>query len=159
MEAKDVTNLPWKQVTDWSGLCASFSSGGKWYVTKGDVKAFVEGAYRDVARQLNIPYERLNPILVAENEPFNSSYNQLFRGLITGAYATNDPNLIKLKGMLRIPDVSKVENDVATDNVSACLKMFEGLSNIEKMLFLEKIGKISVNIEHHALQAEDVAVD
>ena len=158
MEAKDVRNLPWKQVTDWSGLAASSRNwAGDRFVCEANVDVFVENVYRDIARQLNIPYEHLQPILVAENAPFNSLKSQVFRGDIV--YGRNHTTLIKLEGTLRIPDISKVEDDVATDNVSACLKMFEGLSNIEKMLFLEKIGKISVKIEHYALQAEDVAVD
>ena len=157
MEAKDVKNLPWKQVTDWSGLSASNENQiGESFVCKADVDLFVENVYRDIARQLNIPYEQLQPILVAENEPFNSLEARLFKAYI--GYGRKQPKLIELEGMLRIPDISKVEEDVATDNVSACLKMFEGLSNIGKMLFLEKIGKISVKIEHYAVQ-EDVAVD
>ena len=158
MEAKDVKNLPWKRVTDWSGLSASNEDRlGNHFVCKVDVDVFVENVYRDIARKLNIPYEQLQPILTTENEPFNLLEARLFKDYI--GYGRKHPNLIKLEGTLRIPDISQVENNIATDNVSACLKMFEGLSKIEKMLFLEKIGKISVKIEHYPVQAEDVAVD
>lgn len=157
MEAKDVKKLPWKQVTDWSALSATNENWkGEHFVCETDVNVFVENVYRDISRQLNIPYEQLQPILVAENAPFNSLKAHLFK-VYTG-YGRKNTNLIKLEGSLRIPDISKAENDVATDNVSVCMKMFKGLSDIEKMLFLEKIGKISVKIEHYAVQAEDVAV-
>ncbi len=158
MEAKDVMSLPWKQVTDWSELSASIENWiGDRFVGETDVNVFVENVYRDIARKLNIPYVQLKPILNAENAPFYSLKNRLFNDC--NGYGKKNSNLIELENILRIPDISKVDNDADTDNVSACLKMFEELSNAEKILFLEKIGKINVKIEYCAVQSEDVTVD
>ncbi len=158
MEAKDVRNLPWKKVEDWSELSAShFNWRRNSFVCETDVDMFVENLYRDIARQLNIPYEKLQPILVAENEPFNSLKARFFEKW-EGAIKTC-PALIELEKTLRIPDVSKIKNCDATDKVSTCWKMFEELSDTEKMLFLEKIGRINVKIEHYVAQAEDTTTD
>ncbi len=160
MEVKDVMNLPWRKVTDWSDLSASAELfSGKFYVCKTDVNVFVERLYRNVARQLSIPYGNLLPILIAENGPFYTLKDLIFSD--DHAYSKDDSKLIDLESTLRIPDTSKFNNNVATDNVSACLKMFEGLSDVEKILFLEKIGRISVKIEHCKIAEEvtDVTAD
>ena len=67
--------------------------------------------------------------------------------------------LIDLENTLRIPDISKIGNVVAEDKVSLCFKMFEDLSAIEKMVFLQKIGKINVKIEHFAMPTEETPVE
>ena len=55
---------------------------------------------------------------------------------------------------LRVPDLSNIENDVI-DNVSTCLNLFNGLSDIEKAEFLQKIGKIKIKIERFADEMVD----
>lgn len=83
MEIKDVKSLPWKKVTDWSALCESYANFfGDNFVTKKDVKVFVDNVYREIARQLNIPYEQLKPILDAENEPFNTLKKRFSRVML-----------------------------------------------------------------------------
>ncbi len=158
MEAKDVMNLPWKKVTDWSELPASGESwSGKYYVCDIDVDVFVENVFRDIARKLNIQYEQLKPILVAENEAFYSLKRRLYK-TYTG-YDRRNIRLDELQNTLRVPDISNIEDAVTVDAVSACLKLFEGLSNIEKVVFLQKIGKINVRIEHFAVQTEETMVE
>lgn len=159
MEAKDVLSLPWKKVTDWSELSESYKDSWyeKYFVCAEDVNVFIENVYRDIARKLNIPYEQLEPILKAENEAFYSLEEKLFK--INSGYGRTNKRLIELQNTLRVPDTSNIEDTVTADNVSVCLKLFEGLSNIEKMVFLQKIGKINVKIEHFAVQAEESAVE
>ena len=159
MEAKDVMSLPWKKVTDWSELSASYEDRWreKYFVCAVDVNVFIENVYRDIARKLNIPYEQLEPILKAENEAFYSLKKKLFKAY--SGYGRTNKRLIELQDTLRVPDTSNIEDTVTADNVSVCLKLFEGLSNIEKMVFLQKIGKINVKIEHFAVQAEESAVE
>lgn len=158
MEAKDVTSLPWKKVTDWSELSASYEN---WlfgcYVTETDVNVFVENVYRDISRQLNIPYEQLKPILTVENEAFNTLKKQLFKNGKTVFYK-KDTKLIELENTLRVPDISNIEN-VVEDKVSICFKLFEELSDIEKTVFLQRIGKINVKIECFAVHTEETTVD
>lgn len=139
MEVKDVKSLPWKKVTDWSALCESYTNFfGADFVTKKDVKVFVDNVYREIARQLNIPYEQLKPILETENEPFNTLKKKAFKGY--AGLKKESAQLIALENTLRVPDVSSI---VAEDKVSSCFKLFEELSDIEKTAFLQKIGKIN----------------
>lgn len=156
MEAKDVISLPWKKVTDWSELSASNGCWGKCYVCDTDLNVFVENIYRNISRKLNINYEQLKPILVAENDPFYRLKANLFD--YYDGYDKNHPRLIELQNTLRVPDISNIEDAVTTDNVSICLKLFEELPDIEKMVFLQKIGKINVKIERFAVQ-EETTVD
>ena len=143
MEAKDVTSLSWKKVTDWSELSATHRNYcGACYVSATDVEVFVENIYRDIARQLNISYEQLKPILTAENGPFNTLKKRLFKAC-TG-YAKENAQLIGLENTLRVPDISNI---VTEDKVSICFKLFEELSDIEKTVFLQKIGKINVKVQ------------
>lgn len=158
MEAKDVKSLSWRKVTDWSELSESYIGFlGLRYVCETDVNVFVENVFRDIARKLGIPYEQLKPVLQDENSSFYTLKKRLF-----AAYPGLDKMstcLIELEDTLRVPDIIGVKNVVSDDNVSNCLKMFEELSNIEKMVFLQKIGKINVKIEYFAVQEEESAVD
>ena len=141
MEAKDVKSLPWKKVTDWSELSAS--NKNEWdicFVCSSDVSAFVENVFRNIARQLSIPYEELKPILLDENTAFYTLKKRLFK-LATG-YTRENTQLIELENTLRVPDVSNIENTIKKDKMSACLELFKGLSDIEKTVFLQEINII-----------------
>ena len=158
MEVKDVTSLPWKKVTDWSELSASNVDWlGDRFVCATDVNVFVENVYRDIARQLNIPYEQLKTILKAENGAFYTLKERLFKAC--SGYGKKNSQLIELENTLRVPDISNIENVVTENKVSVCFKLFEELSDIEKMIFLQKIGKINVKIERFAVQTEETVVD
>ena len=160
MEAKDVMNLPWKKVTDWSELSASQRGrrdNCKYYVSSLDVNVFVENVFRDIARKLSIPYEGLKPILQSENVAFYTLENELFA--YCSGYGRENTRLIELENTLRVPDVSNIENAVTKNNVSACVELFNGLSDIEKAVFLQKIGKINIKIERFANETEEITVD
>lgn len=158
MEVKDVTSLPWKKVTDWSELSASeIDFLGDRCVCETDVNVFVENVYRDISRKLNIPYEHLKPILKDENEAFYTLKGRLFKG--GSRYEKKNSILIELENTLRVPDISNIENDVIEDKVGICFKLFEELSDIEKTIFLQKIGKINVKIECFAVQTEETVVE
>lgn len=161
MKAKDVLNLPWKKVTDWSELTSSYKIIAKYnleyYVSSTDVDVFVENVFRDIARKLDIPYKELKPILMAENKAFYTLKKRLFK--IYKGCGGASPNLIGLQKTLRIPDISNIETAVTKDNVSSCLKLFEELSDIEKAVFLQKIGKINIKIERFAVETEETTVD
>lgn len=158
MEPKDVIGLPWKKVTDWSELSASHEDvWGRYFVCETDVNVFVENIYRDISHKLNIPCEQLKPILMTENDAFYTLKERLFKAY-TG-YGKSNTRLIELQNTLRIPDISNVETAVTADNVSICLKLFEDLSDIEKTIFLQKIGKISIKVERFAVQTEETTVE
>lgn len=142
MEAKDVIGLPWKKVTDWSELPTSDRDcWGRYFVCSTDVNVFVENIYKDISRKLNIPYKQLKPILIAENDAFYRLKERMFKACI--GYGKDSTRLIGLQNTLRVPDISNVET---TNRVSICLKLFEDLSDIEKMIFLQKVGKISIKV-------------
>lgn len=158
MEAKDVKNLPWKKVTDWSELTASDKDkAGDYFVCAADVKVFVENVYRDISRQLNIPYEQLLPILKDENGAFYTLKKRLFEDY--SGYGKKNKQLVELENTLRVPDISNIENAVTEDKVGICFKLFEELSDIEKTVFLQKIGKINVKIERFPMQTEETTTE
>ena len=151
MEAKDVTRLSWKRVTDWSELPASNVNGyGTCFVNEADVDGFVENLCRDISKQLNIPYELLKAILKAENEAFYALKKRFFRRFI--GLGKSSTQLIELENTLRVPDISNIENVDTDDKVSVCFKLFGELSDIEKMEFLQRIGRIKVKIETFTVQ-------
>lgn len=155
MEAKDVLSLPWKKVTDFSDLSETYVDlVGDSYVCKTDVDVFIENIYRDISRKLNIPYEDLNPILTAENNAFYKLKKQLFKKY--NGFSRDSTRLVKLLNTLRVPDISNVEISVTANNVSVCLKMFESLTDMEKTLFLQKIGEIDIKVEHFPTQTATV---
>ena len=155
MEAKDVLSLPWKKVTDFSDLSETYVDlVGDSYVCKTDVDVFIKNIYRDISRKLNIPYEDLNPILTAENNAFYKLKKQLFKKY--NGFSRDSTRLVKLLNTLRVPDISNVEISVTANNVSVCLKMFESLTDMEKTLFLQKIGKIDIKVEHFPTQTATV---
>ena len=155
MEAKDVLNLPWKKVTDFSDLSATYEDPcGYHYVCETDVDVFIENIYRDISRKLSIPYEDLSSILTAENSAFYKLKNRLFK--LYNAYSRKSTKLIELLDTLRVPDISNVEISVTANNVSICLIMFESLTDMEKALFLQRIGKIHIKVEHFPTQRATV---
>lgn len=151
MEAKEVRNLPWKEVEDWSALCMTGKTVNFWghtvkrYVTQEDVDIFVSRIFNDIAKKLKIPYEDLKPILDSENGPFYAMEGRIFE--ICYGLLPNGRRLRALQRTLRIPDVSALDQTDSADKVGACVKQFEELSDLEKVIFLERIGKVSVKVE------------
>lgn len=137
MEAKDVRNLPWVQV-DWCDLPATNHSFFEDYVCWRDVDSFVENVFKNVARELNIPFKELDPILKEENSAFFSLMDHLF--LFNQDFFPTDSRLLHLEDLLMIPDTT-------VNNLTTCLQLFEKLSEQEKLAFLQKIGKIKLTVE------------
>lgn len=138
MEAKDVRNLLWERVTDWSELSASASGWFACCVCETDVDIFVENIYRDISRKLQISYEQLEPVLKSENEAFYSLKQKLFGAC--SKYGRGEIQLLELQNTLRVPICTQ-------DKVSLCYNLFEELSDIEKTVFLQKIGKVEWKAE------------
>lgn len=155
MEAKDVLNLPWKKVTDFGDLSTTYEDFlGYFYVCETDVDVFIENIYKDISRKLNISYEDLCPILKAENNAFYKLKEHLFSK--RNCFSKKSTRILELLNTLRIPDISNVEISVAANHVSICLKMFESLTDMEKTLFLQKIGEIDIKVEHFPTQTATV---
>ncbi len=149
MDAKDVRKLPWTKLTDWTELPATYTADG--FVGETDIDVFLENVYRDISRKLNISYELLLPILKEENEAFYNLKEQLFKRSYF-SYGKENVDLLYLQDTLRVPDISSIHKD----KVSICFEMFEDFSDMEKIEFLQKIGKINVKIECLSVQAETI---
>ena len=147
MEAEDVLQLPWKQVTDWSGLKVTFQCG-RFTICEDDVETFVYFIFSDIARILRIPYDQLYPVLQEENQRFYSLKKEIFENIYVkkhGIYSeSNYVRLLKMQNALMVPDI-----DVITGNrIDRCVSLFKELSDAEKAEFLDKIGRIKVKIEY-----------
>ena len=148
MEAKDVLQLPWKNVADWSKLTATFK-GIRFAISEDDLDTFVDFIFSDISRKLQIPYDQLYPILEEQNRRFYSLKADLFKDY--NYYKTNGINdeqshakLMNLQKALIIPDT-----DFITGNkVDRCEMLFNEFSDAEKLDFLSRIGKINVKIEY-----------
>ena len=83
--------------------------------------------------------EELKKILEEQNTGFYLLKARLFdKGKL---YSRDNRRLIELENTLRVPVVEE------KDKLSECLKIFAELSDMEKVIFLQRIGKISVSIE------------
>ena len=147
MEAKDVLQLPWKKVTDWSALTATFK-GRRFAISEDELDTFLDFIFSDISRKLQIPYDQLYPILKEENRRFYSLKENLFFEDYMKRNGIEDERaylkLMNLQNALIVPDT-----DFVTGNkVDRCERLFKELSDAEKLEFLNRIGKINVKIEY-----------
>lgn len=147
MEAKDVLQLPWKKVTDWSGLAATLKSR-HFAIFEDDLDTFLDFIFSDISRKLQIPYDQLYPILKEENQRFYSLKENLFFENYMKRDGISDEQsyfkLIKLQNALVVPDTDFITGS----KVDRCERIFKELSDAEKLDFLSRIGKINVKIEY-----------
>lgn len=139
MNVKDVMNLPWVKVKDWSELPATYYSSERqqFYVRRSDITIFTDNLYHEISRKLEIPYEELKHIIKQQNKPFYKLKLKLFLGV---CYGTDHNSLLYLENLLRVPYVSSIDILEHLDNVTRCVELFEELSKNEKKDFLNKIG-------------------
>lgn len=142
MNAKDIRKLNWVPVTDWSELTPTLFSFATPYVGKRDIKNFIENIFRDISRKLNISYTDINTIQKEENSAFYKTIKSLFQGLFS-YFNKNDPSLLALEKMLRVPDVDSIKNN----DVEKILHEFSLLKDTEKIEVLKRLELISVKIK------------
>ena len=73
-----------------------------------------------------------------ENSAFFSLMDRLF--LFNEDFYPTDSRLLNLEDLLMVPDTT-------SDNLTTCLRLFEKLSEQEKLAFLQKIRKIKLTVE------------
>lgn len=141
MTANEVRTMKWGFAGDWEFLmgCGKNSLNDT-LVTEEDINDFVENIFRGVARRLDIPYAELGPVLVDENTAFMRTKARLFKNF--NSLSKNNEQLKDLERMLRVPDVYSI-NKLTVDKV---FQDFEKLSDVEKIDFLVRIGKYSIEI-------------
>ena len=106
MNANEVKKLDWTTVSDWRELTISDINYYGQYVGKEDVDFFVEKRFKEVAKQLGIPYKELEPILKEKNAEFYAEEQKIFEKI--DGYTKYHPLMKKLKAMLKVPVVPKV---------------------------------------------------
>lgn len=145
MDASKVRNLRWVPVTDWTGLPKTTwqkeECGGRYdyYVSECDINSFVDNIFRDVARKLDVSYEKVEPILREENKAFEETKGRIF--LKYNRVAENDESLKRLEKMLRIPEAA------TANNIERILNDFILLTDIEKLEVLQRLGLTCIKIE------------
>ena len=95
MQAKEIRNLKWVPVTDWN----SISGVGNLRIRVDYIESHVEIIFRKIAKELEIPYKKLEIILKEMNFDF---YDRLYN------YSESVPlqEFYEIKKLLRIPDIS-----------------------------------------------------
>lgn len=138
MEVNDVMALPWRGVTE-TELSLILQTAGKQFdlVSKRDVEVWAESIFREAARKLGISYVNLYPILKQENHAFFIALRNLFRHC-PGLSKDNDTFRTLMK-YLKIPCRYQ-------DDLDKYLKLFEELSDMEKLIFLKIVGKVQVSV-------------
>ena len=145
MDAKQIRQLEWSNFTDWEDISRTNKGEmGGLYISKSDIENFVENIFREVARQLNIDYSEIEPILIEENSAFFKAVDAAY-GSYKGLGKEAEP-FSSIKKMLRIPTVSSVQKKEC--NVEKILKDFETLTEVEKVEVLERLKLISVHIKY-----------
>ena len=152
MEAKMLRSLPWVKVENWEDLPISKGIFFKWIAQK-DVDCFVQNIFRDIARKLQLPYEKVINLLKEENTPFYEMEKEIFEAY---KYVEEDSHQLRnLQKLLRVPDVNYFEG-TRSNILGQCLEMFNSLSNVDKVQFLAQVGvTLEINVEDpNAIQEE-----
>lgn len=106
MNKSELKKLNWTTVSDWRELTISDINYYGQYVGKKDIDIFVEKKFKAAAKELNIPYEELEPILKEKNAEFYEQEEKLFKEI--DGYTKWHPLMKGLKAMLRVPAIPKV---------------------------------------------------
>lgn len=143
MQASDVKKFGWMEVADWSKLTATVPTiDDGLYVGEMDLDEFVENVFKECARQLNIPYEELRPILEEKNRAFYEEKERIFETYT--AFAKSHVLLYPLKSLLKVPDISSIPAEMLKSKVEKILDDYSSLSEEEKMEVLQRLGLINV---------------
>lgn len=103
MNANKEKKIRWTHVIDWSNLTTTSCDILDGYdVSESDVDEFVENIFKEVARNLNIPYKEIKPILDEKNSAFYSAKVIVFKTY--GNMKAQHPILLKLESLLTIPE-------------------------------------------------------
>jgi len=141
MKASDVKKFGWMEVEDWSKLKATVPTiDDGLYVGEMDIDEFVENVFKESARQLNIPYEELRPILEEKNRAFYEEKERIFETYT--AFAKSHVLLYPLKSLLKVPDISSIPTEMLKSKVEKLLDDFASLSDGEKMEVMQRLGVV-----------------
>ena len=145
MQASDVKKFGWMEVEDWSSLTESVSTiDDGLYVGYMDIEQFVENVFQESARQLNIPYEELKPILEEKNIAFYEEKERIFRKY--KALTESHAELYRLKSLLKVPDISSIPAEMLKSKVEKILDDFAGLADDEKIEVMQRLGVVPLQI-------------
>lgn len=108
MKAEDIRNLNWVKVEDWDAITqSSYGRNNQRFIASEDIDSFVENIFRDIARKLNIPANKLLSVLKDENEPFYRVKKNIYTKY--SGLGKDSENFLELKKLLIIPDISFLE--------------------------------------------------
>lgn len=146
METRDVMNdFVWKSVA-WSGLQATCRmSNGEYWVDYSDLCDFMENSYREIARNLNLPYEEFKAMANEINKEFISRATAMFCDF--PSYQKENKELQNLEKMFLCPDISGLIIANKDNKVSVACALFNSMSDLEKTVFLQYLEKIKITIE------------
>jgi len=136
MDEKNVMNLPWKAVgREWFYLLKDSKS-----INEVTIEEFVEQIFKVVSDGLNIPYKTFVILLKQKNTDFYEKKAEAYKGRIS-LKKESKPFLDLIKE-LKIPDFTAMDISVQfNDKLNICKRLFECMSDEEKILFLCSIGE------------------
>jgi len=131
MTIEDVKKLNWVLVTDWTRVPTVVRRKRNNIIYKWNIERFIRNLLIDISYKLNIHYTTLKPLFHEYNSDFFKLQEKLFTEKLY--YYTNEPELLKLQSLLRIPDTSNVH----ISKVERLFSSFEELTDEEKEEFLQ----------------------
>lgn len=146
MDVKDVlSRLIWKRLTDWSTLTTTYKGSEKDFaVSKEDLDVFVDFIIQDIAIKLQTNSKEIRPIFQKNNKLFYDLMREYFR-YPQQTYATSDTAFLRLQSTLMVPNTDAI----LESKLDMCTRIFEELSDDEKVKFLEKIGKVTIKVYYN----------
>lgn len=103
----NLDNYTWEPVYDWSEMkCSIAKQSCPLLVGIKDIDNFVEQKFRDVADKLGVDYAEVEPILKEKNTEFFFEKERLFRQYNRYAITKENPLLIKVELLLKIPKIA-----------------------------------------------------
>jgi len=134
MTIEDVKKLNWVPVTDWTTAPTVVRKNKISILHQWNIERFIRKLLINVSDKLNIPYATLKPLFYEYNLEFFKLQEKLFTKQLY--YYINEPEMLKLQSLLRIPDTSNVHISKAERLFSS----FEALTDEEKEEFLQLLA-------------------
>lgn len=137
MNAEEVKNLAWVQVTDWNSLPKMDSMTNVVHVEEEDLDNFLHNLYTEIMQNLNISYDEAVTLMETENKTFYSLKKCLFEKHFQIKPFNDD--LLELEKLLYVPIMISEPQNVQT-KAEKVINDFMALNDAEKSEVMQRLS-------------------
>ena len=137
MNAEEVKNLAWVQVTDWNSLPKMDSMTNVVHVEEEDLDNFLHNLYTEILQNLNISYDEAVTLMETENKTFYSLKKCLFEKHFQIKPFNDD--LLELEKLLYVPIMISEPQNVQT-KAEKVINDFMALNDAEKSEVMQRLS-------------------